>query len=120
MGDPVFLKSEISFTSENSAMGSVVYKKRGSVKMSFSIKAPIPDSTVRIIVDGGVFIEEKINSADKYNIDFEFCPEFALSFARVELYNPDGRCVMLTNPIYVVDPNTFRGDIPKERLNEGK
>lgn len=120
MGDPVFLKSEISFTSGNSAMGSVVYKKRDSVKMSFSIKAPIPDSTVRIIVDGGVFIEEKINSADKYTIDFEFYPEFALSFARVELYNPDGRCIMLTNPIYVVDPNTFRGDVPKERLNEGK
>ena len=116
MGDPVFLKSEISFTSGKARMGSVIFAGDEKPKMTFSVKAPIPLSTVRVIVDGKVYIEEKIKSADDYILNFEFSPEFATSFTRVEMYNPDGRCIMLTNPIYVVDREVFLGDIPEERL----
>ena len=119
MGDPVFLKSEISFTSGNATMGSVVFREGDRVKMSFSVKSPLPDSTVRVIVDGGELLKDKIHSAEEYNLDFEFSPEFALDFARVELYNSEGRCIMLTNPIYVVDPEMFHGEIPDERLIKG-
>jgi hypothetical protein len=120
MGDPVFLKSPLSFTSEDSPMGSVVFPREKTVKMSFKMKTPPPESTVRIIVEGRSFIEEKIGACEDYSLDYEFEPEFSVSFSRVELYNKDGRCIMLTNPIYVVDREEFRGDIPKERINEVK
>ena len=120
MGDPVFLRSELSFTSDNSPMGSVITPTDGRAEMTFRMKSPILGSTVRIIVDGKEYIKEEIVSADEYTLTFEFKPEFAVSFARVELYDPDGRCVMLTNPIYVVDTEVFRGDIPKERQGEKK
>ena len=116
MGDPVFLKSEISFTSNGAPMGAVVAPEVGGNKMTFRMKTPIPDSTVRVIVDGKEYLKEKITSADEYTLEFEFKPEFAIGFARVELYNPEGRCIMLTNPIYVVDTNVFLGDVPEERL----
>jgi len=93
--------------------------KEKTVKMSFKMKTPPPESTVRIIVEGRTYIEEKISSDEEYSLDFEFEPEFSVSFSRVELYNRDGRCIMLTNPIYVVDREEFRGDIPKERISEG-
>lgn len=116
MGDPVFLKSEISFTSGKAPMGSVVPPVEGGNEMTFRIDTPTPGSTVRVIVDGKELISEKIASAEEYSLEFKFIPEFAVSFARVELYNTDGRCIMLTNPIYVVDMNVFLGDVPEERL----
>ncbi len=118
MGDPVFLKSAISFTSGTSPMGSVIFPKEKTVKMSFKMKNPLPSSTVRIIVDGAEFTREVITSPEEYALDFEFEPEFSVSFARVELYNKDGRCIMLTNPIYVAHTEEFLGDIPKERISE--
>ncbi len=116
MGDPVFLKSEISFTSNGAPMGSVVSPEKDGVKMTFRMKAPILGSTVRVVVDGKEYFTKTVDSEEEYTLDFEFKPEFAVSFARVELYNPDGRCIMLTNPIYVVDRKVFLGDIPEERL----
>ena len=118
MGDPVFLKTDLFFTSGNSPMGSVIFPKEKTVKMSFKMKTPPPESTVRIIVDGRTYIEEKISSDEEYSLNFEFEPEFSVSFSRVELYNRDGRCIMLTNPIYVVNTAEFHGDIPKERISE--
>jgi len=35
---------------------------------------------------------------------------------RAEMYNADGRCIMLTNPIYFVRTAEFEGEIPPERL----
>lgn len=118
MGDPVLLKTPISFTSGNAVMGSVILQKGGAVKMRFGIKAPTADSLVRVIVDGEMHTEEKIRSEDEYLLDFEFEPKRAVSFARVELYAPSGRCIMLTNPIYVANPESFGGKIPAERLVE--
>lgn len=116
MGDPVHLKSEISFSSGDAPMGSVILTNGENPKMTFRVAFPTVSSTVRVIVNGRVFKEERITSPDEFVLNFEFKPEYAVSFARVEMYNPDGRCIMLTNPIYIVDRDVFRGYIPTERL----
>ncbi|MBQ5800937.1 MAG: metallophosphoesterase, partial [Clostridia bacterium] len=116
MGDPVLLKSEISFTSGNARMGSVVIAEKEPRKMHFTVKGPRANSLVRVIKNGELFIENKIDSEEDYSLEFELSHEGKVSFARVEMYDENGRCIMLTNPIYQVDEDMI-SEIAEERTH---
>lgn len=117
MGDPVYLKSPVSFTADGCEMGTVFYDTK-THKCSFKAKNIEQNYKIRIIVNGFCTQEITQNETGDVSVDFELGCECGrtVSFVRVEMYNADGRCVMLTNPIYFADPDRFAPDIPTERI----
>lgn len=114
MGDPVFLKGEVEFSSEDRPMGSVVRTDESFSNVFIGIKDIKAGSTVRAIFDGECLFEEKMEADGDYERSYTIGPSENVSFTRIELYNPDGRCIMLTNPIYYVK-GLYRGFVPVER-----
>lgn len=118
-GDPIFLRDPISFTCGNTPMGGIIPiadRDYSSRTLKFTVLNPGEDWSVRIIIDGSVFHEQKIGKTDTFTFTFEVQPNMTVSFARAELYNGSGRCIMLTNPIYLVRTAEYSGELPKERL----
>lgn len=120
-GDPTFIKLPINFTADNLPMGAVIYTdSKAPQKMSFSAIAPDKSWEICVINNGEVLYKHTLGDiTDKdgnLNFNFEIAPLLPVSFARVELYNADGRCILLTNPIYLVKKDEFSGEIPKERI----
>ena len=89
-------------------------------KMSFSAISPDKSWEIRVINNGEVLYKHTLGDiTDKdgnLNFNFDIKPSLPINFARVELYNADGRCILLTNPIYLVKKDEFSGEIPKERI----
>lgn len=101
-GDPVKLKGEVSFqTTDGAHMGSVLCGKE-SVGICFSAKNVKPGWEFRIVESGRAMHTQKITSE---NFDYIGSLELKgkdLEFCRAELWDETGRCIMLTNPIYLV------------------
>ncbi len=118
-GDPVHLTYGIEFSASGVPMGGIITVPDGdnaARKMTFHAAAPKIGSEVRVIADGELLHTERIVSDGEFVLDFELKPSRPVSFARVELYNPDGRCILLTNPIYLVRSEEFVGEIPECRI----
>jgi len=62
------------------------------------------------------YAEEHSDKDGNVRFEFEASNPLAVNFARVEMYNSDGRCILLTNPIYFVRTDKFSGEIPEERI----
>ena len=114
MGDPVYLKGEVELSSEGRPMGSVIRTDQPSCNVTVSLKDVKAGSTVKVVFDGKYLLEETLSCDGDYLKSYTVSPSEGVSFTRVELYNPDGRCIMLTNPIYYVK-NLYRGFVPTER-----
>ena len=41
-----------------------------------------------------------------------------VNFQRAELWDETGRCILLTNPIYLINTDLFAGDLPADRLQK--
>ena len=52
-----------------------------------------------------------------YLREFTLTAQKTVSFARCEVYEESGRCILLTNPIYYVRTDEYAGELPQERLN---
>jgi hypothetical protein len=99
-------------------MGDVVYSDKHSYKVSFKITAPNGEYNVRLVADG-VSVKEGITKVDEdFSLELDYTREYPLGFVRAEMYNADGRCIMLTNPIYFAGKGEYFGEIPRERLFE--
>jgi len=118
MGDPVFLKFGISLKCEGAEMGRVIRSEKGSHTVSFSAGAPGGEYSVRIIADGKCIAEGNTKAGEDFLLTVDYSREYPLGFVRAEMYNADGRCIMLTNPIYFAGKTEFFGEIPAERLLE--
>ena len=70
---------------------------------------------VRLIGNGDV-IHEEITAGGKFVCTASLKPDRPVNFIRAEVYNADGRCILLTNPIYYVRTAEFAGELPPERL----
>ncbi len=123
MGDPVFLKNPLDLTCEGKPMGSVLtVKDRDTAKrtLEFTSEQPDPDWTVRLIVNGECMQKfragDMLNGAGDLHITFDVRPTLPVNVVRAEMYNADGRCIMLTNPIYFVRTAEYADMIPDERL----
>lgn len=118
MGDPVYLKFDVNLECNGATMGQVIHSAKQSYDVHFSAKATDKEYTVKIISDGKIAAEEKTVPNQDFSFCFTYTPEYPLGLVRVEMYNSDGRCIMLTNPIYFANKDKFFGDIPKERIFE--
>jgi len=115
MGDPTVLRGRVDFFSGERAMGSAIRAEEGSYEITLRIENVDEGWTVKYVKDGERVLEN-ITRAGNYAGGYTFVPDpdKDISFVRAELYNKDGRCIMLTNPIYFVRPH-YRGEVPVAR-----
>ncbi len=114
MGDPVFLKGDINFTSGDNPIGSVIRTDKASEFLKVNIRDIKLGSIVKIVVNGELLIEETVDNDGEYNKEYEISIGEGVTFSRIEMYNYCGRCILLTNPIYFVKSD-YKGYIPTER-----
>lgn len=122
MGDPVYLHGQVEFAADSAPMGAVLVHTDKTANTPRSFRFSVETKLgwrVRVIADGAV-LSETIADSDELTLEFEFKPRLPVSFVRVEMYNYDGRCVLLTNPIYMVNTDSFTGEIPAERVYGGE
>jgi len=120
MGDPIWLKGEVEFTSEV-PMGAIIpveNRDKMSRTMTFQAKEVKKGWRIHVVADGELAAEYVAAEDGDFCCSFSVEPLRTVSFARVEMYNADGRCILLTNPIYLVKVAEYAGEIPKCRLYE--
>ncbi|MBR4060372.1 MAG: CehA/McbA family metallohydrolase [Lachnospiraceae bacterium] len=103
MGNPVVLKGNICFeTEEGLQMGSVITaddpKQCQNIRF-FCDKAKV-GWKFRLICNRQA-VAEKIISAESFEFKYVMQPEKLINFTRAELYDENGVCIMLTNPIHI-------------------
>ncbi len=123
MGDPVFLKNPVDFRCEGKPMGAIIpVTDRDNAKRTMTFTAEKVDASwsLRIIENGecvqSIQASDVIDGDGNLEVSFYVRPTSVVTLARVEMYNGDGRCVMLTNPIYLVRSSEYAGELPTERL----
>ena len=102
-GDPTAIKGRVGFeTDKGDQMGSVVVAdETESVKIKFSAEDTKIGWQFRIVENGKVVESAKI---DKTKFEFDSVLKLNgnnVSFKRAEIYDENGRCILLTNPIYM-------------------
>lgn len=121
-GDPVHITGKVDFTGDGLPMGAVIPVNGRTVSdkhtYTFTADSLKAGMTVRIIADGEV-ISEHTAADGRFEYTYELAPIHAVSFTRAEIWNTDGRCILITNPIFTVNTDKFVGDIPKERIYGG-
>ena len=101
MGDPVLFAGEVSLTCLGAEIGSVFEHNGGSFPVKLSIPKAEDTATVKLIRSGECILEEHPKDG-RLEVTFEITPDADIEFIRAEMYNAEGRCIMLTNPIYFV------------------
>ena len=114
MGDPVFLKGEVDFSSEGRPMGSVIRFDGKELCASVKICEVKAGWKVRAIFNGEPLFEDVVSADGDYEKKYTVNPSAPISFTRIEMFNSEGRCILLTNPIYYVE-NQYRGKVARER-----
>ncbi len=116
-GDPARIRGKIGFSAEGAEMGSVIVAENfRTVTASFNAEGLSVGARVRVIMNGRLFFEQSVRDEEPIGLIIPMSISAPVCFCRVEVYDTDGRCVLLTNPIYAVDEKAFEGDIPRERL----
>ena len=117
-GDPVSLQGKVDFRTEDGyPMGSVFLSEdTKEVPILFTAEQTCPGWTFRLIKNGNV--AETVKIAEE-NFSYKSVLEIqktTVNFQRAELWDENGRCVMLTNPIYLINTDLFTGEIPAFRM----
>ena len=113
-GDPVQFKGELSFkTIDGANMGQVVEFTSEECEKTVCLEifdAPECAKLVWVIngirqdgISTGCYVQERLRVPMSKDINF----------VRAEMYAEDGKCIMLTNPIYFVKKGSV--EIPAER-----
>ncbi len=119
-GDPTKIKGIISFETEDGKQQGTVFTtdQVSQINIRFSAKDVKPGWRFRLVENGHEVYSEEITGTDySYRSVLSASPA-TVSFQRAELYDIDGRCILLTNPIYLVKTEELSRDIPKCRLTE--
>ncbi len=119
-GDPTALKGEVRFETENGIqMGSVVVAdETDSVKIKFSAENIKNGWKFRLVENSNVIESITINEPRFEYESILKLNENKVAFQRAELYNEKGKCVLLTNPIYMVNKEFAVEHKEDERLTE--
>ena len=115
MGDPVRIKGDVDFHAGEFSMGAVIRTYDSDYTVTLSLSDVKGGQTVRFIKDGAPFLTDTVYGLS-YLRSITVTPDKSISFVRAELYDTDGRCIMLTNPIYFVEPG-YRGEISPKRAS---
>ena len=120
MGDPVKIKGPVTFeTAEGYQQGSVfTTDKYSQVEILFRAENVMPGWRFRLVENSHEVYTEEITGTDYSYKSVLTASPAAVSFQRAELYDTDGRCILLTNPIYLVKPEEYSRNIPQCRLPE--
>jgi len=115
-GNPVHIKGEIVLETDCGAtMGDVVEIETAVVqRIRFYADQMKIGWKQKWIIDGHVAKEITISSESIKEV-MEIKPEQLISLVRVEIYDENGVCLLLTNPIYFYRKDLGIVEIPKER-----
>lgn len=100
MGDPTVFRGELEFvTTEGYRMGQIVVGE-DELEVQFYMNGCRPGWKVRWIQNGTQKKAFDVVNEDSWLQGVVNSRDFG--FTRFEVYNPSGRCILLTNPIYFV------------------
>ena len=121
-GDPCILQGSICFeTIDGYPMGTVFdAKDRTEIILRFKAENVKDGWKFRLIENGNTICEEMLSKGDYTHESILKVSLDAVRFQRAEMYDENGRCILLTNPIYLVDTEQAVFDIPQERLVKGR
>lgn len=119
-GDPVKIKGPVSFeTKEGFQQGTVfTADKVSQVNIVFKAQNVKSGWRFRLVENGHEVYTEEISGEDYFHESVMTASAATVSFQRAELYDTDGRCILLTNPIYLVKTEEISREIPQCRLAE--
>jgi len=117
-GDPVKLQGPMEFRTESGdPMGSVFLSKdTQEVPLLFTAEQTRPGWQFRLIENGNVVETVDIKETRFLYKSVLKTKKTTVNFQRAELWDENGRCILLTNPIYLMNTNLFAGEIPAHRL----
>ncbi len=121
-GDPVYIKGQVRLSIDGKPMGAIIpvnAKDNTRHDVVFTAENCQPEWTTRVVIDGEVVQEfsnaDIIDENGKVTVCFDLQQKLPVSLARVEMY-AGKRCILLTNPVYLVSTEEFSGEIPAERI----
>lgn len=119
-GNPVKINGEVRFeTTDGYQMGTIFKAEEASeVEIEFFMEHTEPGWQFRLIETGLVTVAETLPSGSFSHRSVLCAGKTTVSFQRAEVYDETGKCILLTNPIYVVNVAEAAFEIPKERLVE--
>ena len=117
-GDPVKLQGPVDFKTENGhPMGSVFLSSdTANVPIVFSAKNTRPGWRFRLMENGLEVCTEKITGEEFTHSSLLTLGRTTVNFQRAELWDENGRCILLTNPIYLINTQLFSGELPTQRI----
>lgn len=120
-GNPVKLKGEIVFETVDGHQQGTVFdtKNTKSVDIVFHAKKTEPGWKFRLVENGLEIYKETLTSTEFTHNSVLKCSEETVNFQRAELYDENDICIMITNPIYLVNTELYNHEIPPYRLPEG-
>ena len=87
--------------------GSIVKRKDGRYMARLAVPA----------VENGLCVyTEQITSNTFSHESILKVGNLSVNFQRAELWGENGRCILVTNPIYLIQTELFAGDIPYDRI----
>ncbi len=119
-GDPVKIKGAVSFTTKDGYQQGTVFttEQTESVEIVFKAEQTKPGWRFRLVQDGYEVFSEEICQEQYIHSSTLTKARSAVTFQRAELYDTDGRCILLTNPIYLIRSDEISRKIPECRLAE--
>ena len=121
-GDPTKLRGAVDFRTEGGhPMGSVFLSEdQEQVSILFSAENTRPGWRFRLMENGLEVYSEEI-TGDSYSHHSQLClGATTVNFQRAELWDETGRCILLTNPIYLINTHLFAGALPGKRIVKEK
>lgn len=117
-GNPIKIKGEVRFeTADGFQMGSVFKsEERGEVDIVFYMEHTEPGWQFQLIENGDICFSESLNGGAFAHTSLLRTGKTAVSFRRAAVYDENGMCILLTNPIYLVQTQEAAFAIPECRL----
>ena len=111
--DPTKIKGKIEFKTEDGfEMGSIINsKEKDEVKLIFKGECMEPGWKFRLISNGVEICSKEITESGFNYESILKSSSNSVDFQRVEIYDETGRCILLTNPIYIVSSDNIRRNV---------
>jgi predicted metal-dependent phosphoesterase TrpH len=117
-GDPVLFRGgQLAYFVDNvHSMGSAVKTMLGKEHtIRVDISGAVPGSNMRIVSQGRTIWEGELTDADgRGSVTAAISVIEMIESPRIEVYAPGGRCMLLSNPVYLISDDSV--DLPNCRL----
>lgn len=119
-GDPVKLRGAADFrTEEGYPMGTVLLShKRESAELFFTAENTQSGWRFRLVENGMEVYSQELTGGSFIHRSRLSPGKISVNFQRAELWDETGRCILVTNPIYLINTRLFAGKLPLHRIPE--